>query len=302
MNNFRLRKLTTAEEAGKIFNPRRAALGWKPGALDHYGSFAVDDSGSFVGELEGKVISCISVLKYCDDYAFISHWIVDEEYRGKGFGLATWELSFSSAIPTGCNCALSAMEDTAAKYTRHGFKPEWRMRSITIDASGAKHGSSIWVTNKLYYIKSANLVPFEKLVKYDTSVHVYARPKFLKMWISAENCYSYAVLNMEDEVVGYAAVTSAYQAKDGWLIGPLFADNSQIARALYREMAERVAMVDPNSSITAVVPYGGGCNPDTLTIADELSSEKEAKLFRMYTNGIPDDMPLHKIFAVTHVG
>ena len=117
-----------------MFFPKAVKVGWKPGALDHVSFFQADESGFYAGELDGKVISCISVVKYSKDYAFVGQYIVDKAYRGKGYGLATWNYSFQS-VPEGCNCALDTEEEMTHKYGRHGFKPELRVRRTTFKAS-----------------------------------------------------------------------------------------------------------------------------------------------------------------------
>ena len=116
------------------------------------------------------------------------------------------------------------------KYECHGFKPEWRDRRTTFKVS--QELLQRFVPNEVV-IKPAVQVPFKELLEYDTSVHVYARQSFLEKWISAQNCYSYAALNQEGQVVGYAFVRSLFQKEDGWKTGPVFAND---AKNLYRTM------------------------------------------------------------------
>ena len=73
-DNFRVRQIGTADEAATIFTRRKIEVGWRPGALDQESYFAVDETGFFAGELDGKVVSCISVVKYSTEYAFIGQW------------------------------------------------------------------------------------------------------------------------------------------------------------------------------------------------------------------------------------
>ena len=90
--NFKVRQICSAEEIAAVFIPRTVELGWKPGALDHVSFFSTDGSGFFAGEIVGKVINSLSVVKnYAEDYAFIGQYIVDN-------GLATWIFSFSSVL------------------------------------------------------------------------------------------------------------------------------------------------------------------------------------------------------------
>ena len=87
---------------------------------------------------------------------------------------------------------------------------------------------------------------------------------------------------------GYAVVSTAFKQEDAWRIGPIFADDSKIARNLYRVMIEKSLRHE-----TVDVPHGSGCNPEALDIAMvELSGETEVKLGRLYTKGVPPKIPL----------
>ena len=61
--NFKVRQVGSAEELATVFTTRQHQLQWRPGALDHVSYFAVDETGFYAGELDGKVISCINVVK-----------------------------------------------------------------------------------------------------------------------------------------------------------------------------------------------------------------------------------------------
>ena len=52
--------------------------------------------GFFVGELNREPISCMSVVKHTEKFAFLGHFIVDEPYRGRGYGVLTWKAALAS--------------------------------------------------------------------------------------------------------------------------------------------------------------------------------------------------------------
>ena len=257
--------------------------------------FAADETGFYAGELDGKVISCINVVKFSKEYAFVGSYIVDEPYRGKGYGLRTWKFALSS-LPDGCNCGLVAIGYLAQTYSRFGFREECSLQLTVLELPKILSASPT-VADGVSTI-SATQLQFDKLLEYDTSVCV-TRPEFLKRWISAPNSLSYAAVDRKGSIVGYAVVRTVYRAKDDWILGPLYADDSKIARGLYRAVIEGVRTQNPAASITVAIPHGTGCNSESLAIATELSGKKEDEFVLMYTRGAPPNFPFHKVFAVT---
>jgi hypothetical protein len=76
---------------------------------------------------------------------------------------------------------------------------------------------------------------FPALLDYDTQVHVYPRPLFLEKWVFAPNCFCSIAVNNSGGVVGYGVIrTTLGEGR----IGPLFADNSSIARALCHDVPQ----------------------------------------------------------------
>ena len=110
-----MRRLQTTDEVA-ILIAKAAALGWKPGALDHVSYFAADNTGFFVGELNGKVVSSMSAVKYSDKSAFLGHFIVDKPYRGTPYAKAT-RLAALASLPEGCNIAWDVLKDYIKEWT-----------------------------------------------------------------------------------------------------------------------------------------------------------------------------------------
>ena len=135
--NFVVRRLQSPEEVRQNIIERAAANDWRPGALDHVSFFAADETGFFVGELNGEPISCVSVVKYTENFAFLGHYIVDEPYRGCGYGLLTVKAAMAS-ISHGCN---TARDTTEEMYKRIGFQPTWYVQCIDLVASKATFDS-----------------------------------------------------------------------------------------------------------------------------------------------------------------
>ena len=299
-NSFLVRRLTSPEEVRLHVTVKRAAEGRKPGALDYVSFFAADETGFFVGELDGQVISCVSIIKYSEYYAIVGHYNVDKPYRGLGYGLQTWKTAMAS-LEEDCNVGLSvALDANPALYENSGFKRAWfiqRFAFIASEAASIFSGTSQSSLEAI--IQPTSEAQFHDLLEYDTSIQSFSRPQFLEKWIYASNSHAFTAVNDEGSVVGYIVVRMTLIPEDGWKMGPLFADNSKIARSLYQAVFTKVAEVDPTGAIEADVPYGDLFDPGTTQIAKELSGTPTVTLLRMYTKGVPLSMQLKKIFVFT---
>ena len=87
------------------------------------------------------------------------------------------------------------------------------------------------------------------------------------------NCHSYvAIRNNDWSVVGYVVVRSAFRREDGWKIGPLYADNSTVARCLYGAISDKLEAIDPDTVVTSGAPCNEECDPESLRIIHELGA------------------------------
>ena len=297
-DQFRVRRLQTTDEVA-ILIAKAAALGWKPGALDHVSYFAADNTGFFVGELNGKVVSSMSAVKYSDKSAFLGHFIVDKPYRGTPYAKAT-RLAALASLPEGCNIAWDVLKDYIEKSGRElGVVPAWRNRYVTIAAAEGLLALAD-VRDPPKNVRMASDVKFSDLLEYDTSIRVYSRPSFLHKWISSPNCFAFVATGNDGAVVGYTVVRTIWGQEHEWKLGPLCADNSQIAKSLYKTVFEKVAADDPTAIIGADVPFGDSTNPDALDLMKDLPSTlSDAFSTRFYKHGVPSELQLQKIFALT---
>ena len=298
---FVVRRLKSPEEVRQIVCERSAASGRRPGALDHISFFAADETGFFVGELDGEPISCVSVVKYAENFAFLGNYKVDEQYRGRGYGLLMWKAALDS-MNKEYNMAGHGSEENVPMYVRFGFQRNWCVQRFDLIASQAAFALSDIQSPPAVTIQPGSEVNFNDLLEYDTNVQMFSRQAFLEKWISAPNAHGLVAVR-DGKVVGYTVIRTTLRREDGWRIGPLFADNSEIARTLYREACGKVAAEDPQGIIAVDVPYGDLVNPDALKIVKELSGipVPKMKYERGCLKGIPSNMPLQKHFGVTTI-
>ena len=65
-----------------------ALAGWSPGIKDADCFYQADPHGFFVGKLDGHIIAVGSAVVYDEHFAFCGFYVVEEAYRGQGYGLA----------------------------------------------------------------------------------------------------------------------------------------------------------------------------------------------------------------------
>ena len=290
-----MRRLTTQEEVRDMVFAKAAALGWRPGTLDHISYFAADKTGFFVGELNGKPISCISVIKYPNNFAHVGVYIVDKGYHGKGYGLQLWNAAMA---PENYNLAGDLTPEMLPVYSRLGFiQALWCQQRFDFVLPAHFSAETRNTVNGIDVVPPTKSL-FPAILEYDTEVHVYPRPSFLEKWVFASNCYCSVAIDTNGCVVGYGVVRKTLGNVSRWRIAPLFADSADIARILYRDMCVKVAADDPEANMTVYVSNGEKFSPESINlVAGELQGKLTSTIFRAYRYS-PPNMPLNKIFVI----
>lgn len=215
--------------------------GWDPGLCDAKSFFAADNRGFFIGELDGKPISCISAVRY-NDYGFIGFYIVKEEFRNKGYGLKIWQhaLDYLNSANVGLDGVVTQVEN----YKKFGFK---------LAHANARYKGRIAQDFTGDNIINASFVDFEALNQYDKTHFGAERKKFLKEWITQKESYSFCYVE-NDQIKGFATVRKTFS---GHKIGPLFAQDKDIAQSLLLALASKLEgaefFLDINEEFTPAV-------------------------------------------------
>lgn len=256
-----------------------AQEGWNPGLYDAKAFYAADNQGFYVGFLDDRPISCISAVAYDDSFGFIGLYIVKPEYRGQGYGLKIWKTCLKH-LPTQ-NIGLDGVVAQQDNYKKSGFKLAYR--NIRYQGTGLKTSQS-----RSKHITEVATVPFAKLLAYDSQLFPTARPEFLQEWISQPESLT-LVYSSSDSVEGYGMVRKCQQ---GYKVGPLFADNKQIAAELLEELRK---FVGQDGVIFFDTPEP---NKSAIQLAESCGMKPMFETARMYTKKVPD-VPLERIFGVT---
>lgn len=255
---------------------------WNPGLADRAHFLAQDPEGFFLGRLDGRPVSAISVVTYDDAYAFLGFYLVRPELRGRGFGLATWRagLEHAGARTVGLDGVVAQQDN----YRKSGFSFAHRtLRYSGVPTAGASTGA---LTDDLVEV-GEDLDLVHAVADYDRHCYPADRPGFVTRWVTAPHHTTYVCLR-DGQVAGYGVIRPA---RDGHRIGPLFADTAQDAAALFDALTASAA----GSSVMLDVPE---TNHAGLALAKSRGLAEVFETARMYTGPV---RPLgeHKVFGVT---
>lgn len=207
-----------------------AAEGWNPGLHDTPCFLAPDPDGFLIGERNGEPISCISVVTYPGDFAFLGFYIVKPEFRGGGYGFKTWRAGLKRL--NGCIVGLDGVVAQQANYKKSGFELAWRNMRY-----GGRLGTLPAINRHAGKLVPVSEVSPAALDSYDRRHFPAPRPAFLRLWMTRPGTAAVAILR-DGAIAGYGVIRPA---RNGHRIGPLFADDEAAAEALFLKLAEQGA-------------------------------------------------------------
>jgi Acetyltransferase (GNAT) domain/Acetyltransferase (GNAT) family len=252
-----------------------AAEGWNPGLHDARCFHAADPQGFFVGELGGVPVGCVSAVRYGPDFGFLGLYIVKAEYRGRGFGLELWRAALDRL--GGRAIGLDGVVAQQENYRKSDFRLAFRnIRQRGVGGGAPPLG-----------LTDLRTVPFEEAARYDRTAFPAPREAFLKPWIDRPQAVALSVMSGRS-LTGYGVLRPC---REGFKIGPLFADDEETAGRLFAGLIARA----PGAPIFLDTPEG---NPAALALAARHGMTPMFETARMYRNGTPE-IGLNRIFGVT---
>jgi Acetyltransferase (GNAT) domain/Acetyltransferase (GNAT) family len=252
-----------------------AAVGWNPGLHDARSFYAADPDGFLLGELDGRPVGSVSAVRYGPAFGFLGLYIVKAEHRGRGFGLELWRaaLDHLGDRVVGLD-GVAAQQDN---YRKSGFKLAFRnIRQRCEGGGGAPPGLIDLAT-----------VPIEEIVRYDGTAFPAPRRAFLASWIGQPQAFALGATD-GDALRGYGVLRAC---REGFKIGPLFADNREAAERILAGLIARA----PGAPVFLDTPEA---NPAALALARRFRMTPRFETARMYKNGSPE-MRLDRCFGVT---
>ncbi len=267
-----IRQLTMAEVEQLI--GWAAAEGWNPG-LDDAAVFQAADAGGFLGAFaEGEMAAGISAVRYGEDFGFIGLYICHPDFRGQGYGKTVWNAGLKHL--EGRTIGLDGVPEQQANYRSMGFVSQYR----TIRYSG--HSARTDKAGGIRPLESADMPAVEA---FDRAYFPAPRTGFLRQWLTRPRR---ALAAFEGSTLrGYGV---ARPCREGWKIGPLFAEDTAVAGSLFAALAEGC-----EGGIHIDVPETAG---DFIRFLEDAGFAPGFETSRMYRGPAPA-IRLDGVFGIT---
>ena len=258
-----------------------AAEGWNPGVHDAEVFWNCDPEGFLGMELEGELIASGSIVSYGGEYGFMGFFIVKPELRGKGLGTKLWfhrRDTLKSRLAPSAAIGMDGVFDMQAWYAKGGFRFSHRnLRLQGKVATGSVHEA----------IAPLGDVPFVDIMAYDHACFGVSRERFIEGWIKMPGSLALGFVR-DGSLSGYGVIRAC---REGFKIGPLYADDAEIAEALF------IALGNHADGATVALDV-----PETHKAAMQLAARHGLRevfgCARMYF-GDPPPMDWNRTFGIT---
>ncbi|MEY9935576.1 GNAT superfamily N-acetyltransferase [Catenulispora sp. GP43] len=273
----------------RVFESWAAGEGWNPGPADGGCFLAQDPDGFFVGRIDGRPVSAVSVVNYGEEFSFLGFYLVHPDFRGQGHGYATWQAGLEHA--GGRVIGLDGVLDQQDNYRRSGFQLAHRnIRYVgSAAAVGARAPGGIDAA-----VLPADQVGRHAIEAYDGGRFPAERPVFLDRWLSAPGHIAYAAV-ADGGLVGYGVIRPAPAFAK---IGPLFADTPEIAEALFRALVSGLAAASGPEAPVEVALDVPEPNAAAVALAERYGMKPSFETARMYTGPVRA-MDLATVYGIT---
>lgn len=252
-----------------------AREGWNPGLADAE-AFLTQDPNGFLGLFtDDGLAATVSRVRYAGGFSFVGFYICRPELRGRGLGLALWREAFAHLDGT---VGLDGVLAQQANYVRSGFVLAYRNIRYGGPAPEGAADPRVRDFEPAYAGAVAAL---------DLHCFGYARPDFLKAWLAPP--FGRACVFLTGGVVrGYGVVR---RCRQGCKIGPLFAEDPDVAGALFSTLA-LTARGEP-LFLDVPEPHAAA-----RVLAEAAGLSRVFETARMYRGPAPA-LPIERIFGVT---
>ncbi|XP_013420201.1 uncharacterized protein LOC106180687 isoform X1 [Lingula anatina] len=245
--------------------------------------------GSFIAELQGKVVGAVMGFNLNEEESFGGMWIVSKQHRGQRIG--TMLLQRLKEHIGDRNIGIFSDAESVEANKRYGFSAEsWKIC----------HVSGIIATEKIklaedcmvhVYAFPSRHVQFDDLFQYDTKIHSVERERFLRVWTQGKSTITLVAIGRTGEIVGYGVIK---RYSNYAVVGPIYGETPSIMKTLLVSLIRKTTF---GENINMSVPVESEIlqellveNKSTLKVLSE-----ETRMFFHHEVKVP----LEKILAIT---
>lgn len=258
-----------------------AAEGWNPGDADAQVFWDTDPDGFVGADGDGELVATGSIVSYGGAFGFMGYLIVRPDLRGRGLGRQIWTQQRDALLERlrpGAAVGMDAVLTMQPLYAEAGFRFSHRTLSMRGVGAVADVDSSL---------RELAALPFAEVAAFDRRHFGVDRPVFLDAWIDPPGGLGLGLVDGGR----LRAIGVARPCREGFRIGPLFADDASCAERIYAGLG-RVAAGQP---VFLDVPDN---NPAALALADRQGMREIDRCARMYLGTAPR-LPWESIFGIT---
>jgi GNAT superfamily N-acetyltransferase len=255
--------------------------GWNPGKHDAKVFWETDPDGFYGCFFEDKLIAGGSLVSYNHEFGFMGLFIVHSDFRNTGIGRKLWHFRrdmLLSRLKPNSSIGMDGVLDMQPFYRKGGFNIAYRDERYELLSEEFKFSN---------HISPIELKDFDAILEYDIKYFCCSRSKFLKGWLfmPESNAIKY---KKDNEILGYAVIR---KAETGFKIGPLFANNVEIAE----ELLLYCLSAYPNQSVFLDIPT---TNNDAVSLVKKYGGKYVFECARMYYGKVPNT-PINNIYGIT---
>lgn len=277
MTDFTIRTLRP-DEVGVTLD-LAAREGWNPGLHDAACFAAADPDGFLVAEHQGRVVGCISAVRYPGNFGFIGLYIMVPEWRGRGIGWRLWQQGMQRL--QGCLVGLDGVPAQQPNYRRSGFALAWqnmRYAGVAEPPTGAADADIVPLASCDWAAVCAS----------DAQVFPAPRDNFLQAWCRMPDAHALGCVRA-GRLRGWGVIR---RCREGHKVAPLVAETPDVAERLYAALTARVK---PGDAVALDVPLP---NADAVALAQRHGLRGVFETARMYTGAAPA-CALHQTYGIT---
>ncbi len=255
--------------------------GWNSGPHDADVFYQTDPNGFCGFFYNQKLIAGGSIVSYNKEFGFMGLFIVHPDYRGHGIGRKLWYQRRDLLLNRLNNGASIGMDGVVAMqpfYQKGGFEIAFK------DERYENTGVKLEVDKNISPIQSEDL---NAVLAFDQQCFGFPRPAFMRSWLNLPENRAFKYVE-NGQLKGFAVVR---KANVGYKTGPLFAENAEVAEALYRACLNSVE----GSLLYLDIPV---INHAAVDLVKKYNAKYVFECARMYYGPAPD-IDINKVFGIT---